>query len=1037
MNRTIFPRSGAAAVLRKLALLASLCVLTSLASAQSASHMRFTRPPNLVTGDPTLVSMLQDSQGFVWLGALGGGLYRYDGGRVLKFVNDPNDETSLPAERVNALFEDKAGRIWAGTAHGLARFNPETNNFTRYVSSPKPGKHQVIRKIASDGLDGIWLGTWGGLQHFDPATGKFVVYKSDKAIPDSITSDSVEAMALDSKRGLWVATWPAGLDYLAAGSTSFKHFQVVSGAVAEPLVNQVAALQMDSKNRLWIGTKRGVYRWQDGSDWSERIHVPSPTGQINNFFPASDGGMWAVTMTDGVLRWPGGSDEPLNYLYRPNDPYGLPTLSYQSVMQDRSGMLWVGSYNAGVLVANPSNKGFTRIVPPELPFDKRQPNNTTTSIAAGPDGRIWLGGLTGMALLDPVTGNVDNYYRAEPGSTATLTSNTVYSLYQKPGGPLWIGSINGLSRLDTPTSTVVPVVFPDTNGGNMSVNSITPGPDGKLWISTNGRVIHYDPASGEHSFYQPDPKDPNGRHMQRANWALEDHHGRVWMGSEYADGVDMLDLGSGKFQYFLHEDGNKASLASNFVTTVHEDRAGRVWVGTTKGINEVLTGPDGKISFRAYPAAGTEKIFAVQSDREGKVWFTTADTLIRLDPATGQVSRHTAAEGLLDTYRVGASYTADDGKLYFAGTAGIIKVQPELTASRSTPPPVAITDISVVNRSLAILPRPPGVELQGAVTAPRKLVLPADQSVFSIEFAALDFADPGSNNYAYQLEGFDRTWVAADAAHRSATYTNLDPGQYRFKVKAANNMGTWNEQGVSLAVTVLPPYWKTWWFRVLAAALGITLLALAYRLRVRALNQHKRSLEATVAKRTRELAESNAKLAELSLTDGLTGLTNRRGFDAGLADAWARALRSGDVVSLAMLDVDHFKLYNDEYGHQDGDQCLREVAEVISAQARRPGDVAARYGGEEFALLQPGASSVAALGFAQAMCDKLAAKRLPHARSSFGIVTISIGVASLIPGPDNSMDLLIKLADNALYRAKHEGRNRPVLATSADEVEMS
>jgi ligand-binding sensor domain-containing protein len=899
MNRMIRPRSRAAAVLRKLAVLASLCVLTSLAVAQSASHMRFTRPPNLVTGDPTLVSMLQDRQGFIWLGALGGGLYRYDGGRVLKFVNDPNDATSLPAERVNALFEDKAGRLWVGTAHGLARFNPETNNFTRYVSSPKPGKHQVIRKITSDGVDGIWLGTWGGLQHFDPATGKFVVYKSDKAVPESITSDSVEAMALDSKRGLWVATWPAGLDYLSPGSSSFKHFQVVSGAVTEPLVNQVAALQMDSKNRLWIGTKRGVYRWQDGSDWSERVHVPSPTGQINNFFPASDGGMWAVTMTDGVLRWPGGSDEPLNYLYRPNDPYGLPTLSYQSVMQDRSGMLWVGSYNAGVLVANPSNRGFTRIVPPELPFDKRQPNNTTTSIAAGPDGRIWLGGLTGMALLDPVTGNVDNYYRAEPGSTATLTSNTVYSLYQKPGGPLWIGSINGLSRLDTPTSTVVPIVFPDTNGGNMSVNSITPGPDGKLWISTNGRVIHYDPASGEQTFYQADPKAPNGRHMQRANWALEDHHGRVWMGSEYSDGLDMLELSSGKFQYFLHDDTNKASLASNFVTSVHEDSSGRVWVGTTKGLNQVLTAPDGKISFLAYPATGTEKIFAVQSDRDGKVWFTTADALVRLDPATGKASRHTAAEGLLDTYRVGASYTAADGSLYFAGTAGIIKVRPEQTQSQSTPPLVAITDISVVNRSLAATPRPPGVELQGAVTAPRKLVLPADQPVFSIEFAALDFADPASNSYAYQLEGFDRSWVAADAAHRSATYTNLDPGQYRFKVKAANNMGTWNEQGVSLAVEVLPPFWKTWWFRVLAAALAITVLALAYRLRVRALNQHKRSLEATVAERTRELAESNAKLAELSLTDGLTGLTNRRGFDAGLADAWARAMRTSEVVSLA------------------------------------------------------------------------------------------------------------------------------------------
>ncbi|MES2319900.1 MAG: diguanylate cyclase [Pseudomonadota bacterium] len=1026
MKILIIPRACTPASLRNIACAIALFGLSCMAVAQTAAHMRFTRLPNLVTADPTLVSMLQDRQGFIWLGALGGGLYRYDGGRILKFVNDPKNPNSLPAERVNALFEDKLGRIWAGTAHGLARFNPENSSFTRYVSANAPGKHQVIRKIISDGANGMWLGTWGGLQHFDPASGKFTLYKSKKGDTDSIASDSVESLALDARRGLWIATWPTGLDYLPPGSDKFQHFQVGAAGVADPLVNQVAALQMDGRNRLWIGTRRGVYRWNDGSDWSERSRVPSPNGQINNFYPASDGGMWAVTMTDGVLRWTGASEEPVNYLYRPNDPYSLPTLSLQSVMQDRSGLLWVGSYNAGILVANPGNKGFSRIIPPELPFGKRQPNNTTTAIAAAPEGRLWMAGLTGIALLNPATGEVDKYYRAEAGSAATLTSDTVYSVYQRPGGPLWIGSINGLSRLDMPAGPVTPIVFPDTTSANNAINSISPGANGKLWLSTNGRVIQYDPASGEHRIYQADKDNPKGRQMQRANWVLEDKLGRVWMGSEYADGLDMLDQRTGAFQHFLHDDS---------VAGLHEDDAGRLWAGTTKGLNEILTAPDGKISFRYFPGAGDEKIFSVQSERSGKVWLTTSDALIRLDPASGKASRYTAADGLLDGYRVGSRFTASDGSLYFGGTTGIISVRPEQAQSDASRPLVAITDISVMNRSLALAPHPAGVELSGSVTAPGKLVLPSAQSAFSIEFAALHFADPSSNSYAYQLEGFDRAWIDVDAAHRSASYTNLDPGQYRFKVKAANNAGVWNEQGASLAITILPPFWESWWFRLLSFALTITLLALAYRLRVRTLNQHKRELEAEVALRTRELAESNAKLAELSLTDGLTGLTNRRGFDAGLADAWARALRSGEPVALAMLDVDHFKLYNDEYGHQAGDQCLREVANVIAAHARRPGDVAARYGGEEFALLPPSASGPDALRIAQSMCDRLAAKRLPHVCSSFGFVSVSIGVVSLVPGPENSMDLLIRLADNALYRAKHEGRNRAVLATSADILE--
>ncbi len=1019
---------------RKLGCLLVMLTWATCALAQSAAHMRFARPPNLVTGDPTLVAMLQDRQGFIWLGALGGGLYRYDGGRVLKFANDPKNPGSLPADRVNTLFEDKTGRIWAGTAHGLARFNPDDSSFTRYVSAPEPGKHQVIRKIISDGRDGMWLGTWGGLQHFNPATGQFTLFKHRKNEPASIGADSVESLALDARRGLWIATWPSGLDYLPPGSDRFQHFQVGAADSADPLARQVAALHMDSRNRLWIGTRRGVYRWDDGSDWREHKAIPSPRGQINNFFPARDGGMWAVTMTDGVLRWNAESDTPVNYLYRPNDPYALPTLSFQSVMQDRSGMLWVGSYNAGVLVANPNHAGFSRIIPPELPFGKRQPNNTTTTIEAAPQGRVWLGGLTGIALFDPLSGNVDKYYRAEPGSGATLTSDTVHSLYQAPGGPLWIGSITGLSRMESPSGPVTPVSFPDTTGANSAINSISPGRDGKLWLSTNGRVIHYDPASGTQRMYQQEDK-PGGRRMQRANWVTEDRLGRVWMGSEYADGMDMLDPRSGAFQHFRHEEANPDSIASNFVTGLHEDGAGRLWAGTTKGLNQILTGADGKISFRLYPAAGREKIFSVQSERDGKVWLTTSDALLRFDPVSGKASRFAAADGLLDGYRVGSRFTASDGSLYFGGTTGIIQVRPDQVRPHEAPPLVAITDISVSNRSLALAPRPPGVELSGTVTAPRKLVLPPDQSVFSIEFAALDFADPGSSAYAYQLAGFDPGWIAVDAAHRSASYTNLDPGEYLFKVRAATGGGVWNEQGAGLIVTVLPPYWKTWWFRLLSAVLVVTLLALAYRGRVRSLQQHRRQLEAEVALRTRELAESNAKLAELSLTDGLTGLTNRRGFDAGLTDAWARALRSGKPVALAMLDVDHFKLFNDEYGHQAGDQCLCEVANVISAHARRPGDIAARYGGEEFALLPPSATGPDALRIAQSMCDRLAAKNLPHVRSSFGFISVSIGVASLVPGPGNSMDLLIRLADNALYRAKHEGRNRAVLATPDDIAE--
>ncbi len=1030
MTLQIFQRSPTVTRPARIVAFALLCGVAAGALAQSANHMRFTRLPNLVTDDPSIVSMLQDRHGFVWLGALNGGLYRYDGGQVVKFLNNPKDDKSLPGERVNTLFEDRTGAIWAGTTHGLARFNPETSDFTRFASSKAPGKHQVIRKIISDGKAGMWLGTWGGLQHFDPARGTFRLYQPKAGVPDSIGSDSVEALALDARHGLWIGLYPSGLDYLAPGGDQFRHFRLDSASAPDPVIAKVEALQMDARNRLWIGTRRGVYRWADGADWDAREKVPSPDVRINNFYPARDGGMWAVTMNDGVLRWSAGTDEPLSYGYRPNDPYSLPTLSFQSIMQDRSGILWVGSYNAGVVAANPGSSGFSRIIPPELPFGKRQPNNTTVAIAPAPDGRLWLGGQTGIALLDPATGKVDQYHRAEAGRPGTLGNDTVISLYQQPDGPLWAGTINGLYRLDPASGNFAAIPFAGTNS---SITAIRPGANGKLWIANNTSVIHFDPVSGTHRNYAAEKGNPNSRQMLRANCVLEDRRGRVWMGSEYADGLDMLDLSTGAFQHFRHNDGDRASMAANSITALHEDAAGRVWAGTSLGLNEIVTAADGKVSFRFYPAAGTDKIFAVQSDAAGNVWLTTLSAVIRLNAASGAATRFTAADGLLDGYRVGAGFTGADGSVYFGGGSGVIMVQPKAVQVDSSAPGVSITDVSVFNRSLTMTPRPDGVELRGAVTAPRELVLGAEHSVFSIEFAALHFADPTKNTYAYQLEGFDRAWVGADASHRSATYTNLDPGKYVFRVKAANDRGQWSDQAASLTITVLPPFWQTWWFRLLAGVLAATLVVAAYRIRVRALTRNKRMLEKQIGERTAELAESNAKLAALSLTDGLTCLTNRRGFDAGLAAEWARAYRNGTPVALAMLDVDHFKLYNDEYGHQAGDQCLRAIAEVIGEHARRPGDLAARYGGEEFALLTPATDGAAAAAIAQAICERIAALGLAHAGSSYQRVTVSIGIGALIPDATNSPELLIRLADDALYRAKREGRSRAVLASAADQ----
>jgi len=1018
------------ATLRRSCALLCLLVLCLSAWASPTSPLRFKRLGSLDADELSILALMQDRQGFIWIGTHSGGLYRYNGYQAVKYTSSTLDPTSLPHDRVSTLFEDKQGNIWAGTQAGLARYNPKSDDFTRYAPPPGPSAQRIVKSIISDGKDGMWLATWGGLQHFDPASGKFTVYLHDAREPASLGSNDINAIATDARGGVWAATWPGGLDYLAAGSTSFVHYRVDSATSRDPKLNIVRALHFAADQTLWIGTENGVVTWNTARDWDTRARIDSPATRINYLYGDANGTVWAGTLAAGLLRWDKGNSNAIHYVHRANDSNSLPSDHIRAVMHDRSGMLWIGSFTDGISLVNLNSQGFQRFIPFDVEARNLRPDNSLKFIEGAPDGRLWISSNSGLSLFDPANGDVVRTWRADASRKGTLSNDIVYSLYQQPGGPLWIGTSAGLNRMDGVDQPLKVISFGSV--GSDFINCIAPGKDKTLWLGTGNQVIHYDPAADTWTNYYPNPADPNSRSVNSTNVIAEDRQGRVWMGSEWSGGgLDVLDTATGKFRHLRHQPGNSASLADDNVASVHEDAQGRIWVGTAKGVNQVITGADGSISFRNYlghDSVGAVKILAMRSDRQGMLWLSTANGLVRLDPATGTSARYTSADGLSEGFSVGNAYAAPDGKLYFGGVKGMTGITPDVVRSVSVIPQVAITDIGVFNHSLKSGKAAPGIRLDGGVTAPATLSLSVQQSVFTIEFAALHYTDPGHNTYAYKLDGFDRDWVYTDATRRSATYTNLDPGNYTFQVKAANNQGAWNDTATKLVIEILPPWYATWWFRALMLLLVLTLLTSAYRARVKHLTRRQIQLEAMVAARTHELEESNAKLAELSSTDGLTGIHNRRGFDAALEKEWRRAARNGYPLALAMLDVDHFKAYNDHYGHQAGDQCLRTVADLIATHGRRTSDLVARYGGEEFSLLAPATDADDAMEIARGICEALAALALPHAKSPHGVVTISIGVATAMPDESVSWTTLIEQSDRALYRAKQEGRNRATLA---------
>lgn len=284
-----------------------------------------------------------------------------------------------------------------------------------------------------------------------------------------------------------------------------------------------------------------------------------------------------------------------------------------------------------------------------------------------------------------------------------------------------------------------------------------------------------------------------------------------------------------------------------------------------------------------------------------------------------------------------------------------------------------------------------------------------------------------SQQFKYKLEGYDNDWIDA-GARRVAYYTRVPAGQYRFRVLACDKDGTCSESGASINFIIRPYFYQTYWFYAACAVCFALIGAAAFRLRVRQMRARERKLVQLVLERTRQLEEANQNLQRLSYLDGLTGISNRRQFEEILGVEWRRACRSSVPLSLIMIDIDYFKSYNDTYGHQRGDDCLKRVAEALNDSLKRAGDMVARYGGEEFAVILPEVNAKEAAEMAEILRECVEALEIPHETPSGCVLTISVGVATVYPEKDMSVISLLSSADQALYRAKYEGRNQVLIS---------
>ncbi|NHZ63169.1 GAF domain-containing protein [Massilia sp. CCM 8694] len=796
-------------------------------------------------------SILQDRQGFMWFGTQAG-LNRYDGYRMTVFKNDPADPDSIADNYISASFEDDQGRLWFGTKGGLIRYDRATRKFIRYASAGNAAdgmNNRVVSAIVADGGGGLWLATGEGLKHFDPASARFATLRHDPGDATSLSDDRVNALVRDTDGSLWVAT-ARGLDRLARGAQRFERFTIASGGDArrgDARRNQVLSLSLGANRTLWVGTGAGLEAWQLGAAQPARRQFGEADGigavRVQSLYHDAKGKLWAGTELDGLFLRDPASGAFVSYRHQPLDRHSLSDNRIAASFLDRSGTLWVGSWFGGVNRVDIASGGFNRLA--HVPDDPASlSSNKIRALAADGHGTLWLG----------TTGGGVNKVDLEKGSVTRLRAGELVTALAVGVDRVWVGTPTGLSSMDKEGGHVTPLPL----GGDANASYIQRlliDRAGKLWILTRGGVARYDPASDTRVGWRHDPHNPHSLGENHGFAIVEDQRGIIWIGTD--NGLERLDPATSRFTHYRYDPADAASLRHNRIYYLFESRAGQLWAGTAGGLHRVEPGADGKVYFRFYAlngAGAADPIGGIVEDDAGMLWVSSTAGLARLDPSNGQVKHYTARDGLIDgSYFVGAAARSGDGSLHFGGINGLTSFHPEAIRENPYPPAVMITDFLIFNRPLRAGQQLGDSTFKGAIEDAREITLSYRDSVLSLEFAALHFADPQRNRYLYQLEGFDQGWVSTDAGKRFATYTNLDPGRYVFRVRASNKDGVWNQAPTALAITITPPAWKTWWFRLALAALVAGVGYALLRLRVRALVRQKSLLERLVGSRTAEL----------------------------------------------------------------------------------------------------------------------------------------------------------------------------------------
>ena len=831
----------------------------SAQSGLSTRFERFTIEDGL--SQATVRSILQDKKGFLWV-ATQDGLNRYDGYKFKVYLNDPNDDNSLSDNWITVLHEDHLGNIWIGTSNGgLNKFNPSTEQFRHFRHNKNDDNSlsdDFVRAIYEDDDGFIWVGTEQGLNKLNPSSGNVVRYLHQDNLVNSVSHHSVWSITQDKAGFLWLAT-QNGLDKFDKKNQIFEHFKV-NKYQKNSKENKISSIYQDKRGHFWLGSYGGGIHVFDPINKNFRHYQHDKDDRFSlshnriwTIYGDRKGDVWVGTYGGGLNKYNINSDNFTRFRHNSSNVNSLSSDNVMAIFEDRSGIMWIGTQGSGLNKFNLNTRKFNHYRHNDndvYSIDDR----SVWSLVADKNNVLWVGTNSGgLNKFDPVTQRF-THYKHDNGNTNSLSNNTVISLFVGRNGYIWIGTYEGgLNKFDPVTNTFTHYKKDIYQGLTSNIIwSIYQDSDGILWLGTSKGLNRFDPVTEHFKSYRYDSENEQSLSNDFVWRVYQDQFGYLWLGTN-GGGVNKFDPETETFTRFMHDQNGGNSISDNRAWSFYEDSYGNIWIGTAgNGLNKLDVVSNKFSHYRQEHGLANNNVYGILEDKQGYLWLSTNAGLSKFDPRNETFKTYSKSDGLQsDEFNMGAYFQSEKGELFFGGVNGFNRFFPENIADHSQQPTVVLTDFLLFNKSVPLTHDTKKTPLTANISDIKTLKLNYLQSIFTFEFSALDFIDPDKNQYRYMLEGFDDNWINTDANRRYATYTNLDAGQYIFRVKASNNYGVWNDSNTAIELIISAPPWQTWWAYLSYFIITLTIIG-KYLYNV--ITEQKR-LEELVNDRTQELVK--------------------------------------------------------------------------------------------------------------------------------------------------------------------------------------